>query len=177
MGLKSDDAMLLVRTRVHSKLVRTPGWCIALDGVLDADVLAAFIPWDEEVGGHVLVTSCVQDLSNAHAFRDPVKQDALVCLHVGPLEPAETVELLLSGTSESDQEAAAVVAESISHHAASAARLAAQIHADDTISLAGYCTTLANEQHGGQPGGTGGTALQQKSVSNFNDEGMERPFV
>ena len=177
MGLKSDDVMPSVRTRVHSKLVRTPGWCIALDGVLDADVLAAFIPWDEEVGGHVLVTSCIQDLSDAHAFRHPVKQDALVCLRVGALEPADTVELLLAGTGESDKEAAAVVAESISHHAASAARLAAQIHADDTITLAGYCTTLANEQHAGQPGGTGSRALQHESMSISNDEGIERPFV
>ena len=83
------------------------------------------------------MTSCVQDLSNAHAFRDPVKQDALVCLHVGPLEPAETVELLLSRTGESDQQAATVVAESISHHAASAARLAAQMGSESAWPSAG----------------------------------------
>ena len=125
------------------------------------------------------MTSRDQGLSDAHAFRHLARQDALVCLQVGALEPADTIELLLAGTGEADKEAAAAVAQLVSHHAASAAQVAAQIRADDTNTLADYCIRLADGQQDDEPGSADSKSPHHmhRSADDFNDDGNERPFV
>ena len=145
MGLQADDSVPRVRASVHAELARTPGWCLALDGVHDIEAFAECIPWGEEVGGHVIVTSRQTEPATSSVLRSWDRQNGFAPISVGALEPEEAVELLLMWTGETDATTASKIGKIVGHHAAAVVDAANYVRQDPVLTLADYCLIIQSE--------------------------------
>ena len=145
IGLQVDESAPRVRAAVHAELARTPGWCLAVDDVLDMEAFAECIPWGEEVGGHVIFTSRRTESVTSSALRAWDRQEGFTLINVGALESEEAVELLLTWTGESDATTAAKIGKIVEHHAAAVADAANYVHQDPVLTLADYRLIIQSE--------------------------------
>jgi len=141
MGLSLEGGGDHVCGLVQAELARTPGWCLAFDGVCRASALDNVVPVGNTVGGHVIVTSRLPRLADnaefiggaAVAGSAPATQIA-----VGALDPSDSVELVMQRAGEQDRVSAAAIAELMDHHPSALAEAADSVKADGVLKLADY---------------------------------------